>query len=99
MRFLHFHDQAVCPEQSQLAGDRCGLSALYLLVVAGPVQGGTQVAIAEAIEQKLALSQATQQFAIGSGAGIQGPSTAAVLVLDRTTQRFQQFAQRSRVRY
>ena len=97
--FLNFDDQAVGLEQGEFARDGGCLATLLLVIRGGPVEGGAEVAITKAVEQEIALGQAAEQFAIGAGGGIQGPSTAAVFILDRLTQGFQQLAQRSGFRH
>src|SRR6185436_18793662 len=72
-------------------------AALLRFVGSLTVQRQADIAIAEALQQEVSLSQAAKQLAIRTAAGIESTDASAMVVLARSTQRFQKLAQRRRV--
>src|SRR5262245_12817548 len=96
VRLGDFVDQAVCTQQTQLAGDGRGLPTFFPLVLGFAVQQAAQIAIAEAVDGELAPVNRFQQTRVFFGQGVQTTRSFA-LPSHWFANRFGQFSQRMAV--
>jgi hypothetical protein len=90
---VHAQDQAVRFEDGEAPGDLCRLLASLLVIAALAEQVAAQVAVAEAIDQVVAVRNGTQQFAIGAGERVERACQAAAVLDHGLAQPFEQVAQ------
>src|ERR1700676_3874260 len=95
MRRRYFYDQAVGAQQRQLPGDGAGLASSLHLVQTLAVKGHAQIAIAEAVDEEVALSDGTQQDTVLAKLRVERTSHAPAFGVEYgTAQRFEELAQR-----
>src|SRR5438105_3538876 len=84
MSLGHFHNQAVCSQQSQTSSHRRHLLTLFSAILGGCVKVSANIAVAKAVEQKFPTVNDTHQLGIAIPQRIER-SVALTLVLNGPT--------------
>ncbi len=96
MRFGNLDDPPVSLQEGQASRDGRGLLAAFGSVGGVAVQSRAQIAIAEALEEELAICQGAEQIAVGAGQGIESPGSTLAILKDRLSEGLEELAQGAR---